>query len=67
MHEERLVELELKFTAQERLLQELSEVMWRQQRELDALKTQLDQLAKRTEAQDPGLVDAAIVERPPHY
>ena len=53
MPEDRVAELELKFTAQEHLLQELSDVVWKQQRELDAAKARLEQLARRIESQDP--------------
>ena len=65
-HESRLTELEIRFTQQQELLQELSEVLYAQQRELDALRLEVGALKKKLEG-DPGLVDARQQERPPHY
>lgn len=62
----RLNELEIRFTQQQELLQELSEVLYAQQRELDALRLEVGGLKKKLEG-DPGLVDARQQERPPHY
>jgi len=64
--EERITELELRFTEQERMLQELSSVLFAQQRELDALRAQVANLEKKLQA-EPGLVDASEKDRPPHY
>jgi SlyX protein len=64
--EERVTELELRFMEQERLLRELSDVMFAQQRELDGLRKQVVNLEKKLQA-EPGLVDATEKERPPHY
>ena len=65
--EERITELELRFTEQERLLQELSGVLFAQQRELDALRAQVAQLEKKLQA-EPGLVDpSGDKDPPPHY
>ena len=56
--EERITELELRFTEQERLLQELSGVVYAQQVAL---------LEKKLQA-EPGLVDpSADKDPPPHY
>ena len=64
--EERLTELELKYTEQQSLLQELSDVLYRQQREIDALKSQVGRLEKRlAAAEDLPTIGAA--EKPPHY
>jgi len=64
--EERVAELELRFLEQERLLQELSGVVFAQQRELDALRAEVSRLGKKLQA-EPGLVDAAEKDPPPHY
>jgi SlyX protein len=64
--EARIIELELRFMQQQELLQELSDVLYGQQRLIDALKAEVELLKKRLEA-DPGLVDAKQQERPPHY
>ena len=62
----RLTELEIRFTQQQELLQELSGVLYAQQRELDLLRLEVGALKKKLEG-DPGLVDARQQERPPHY
>lgn len=64
--EQRIVELELKAAEQQHELEELSGVVYKQQRELDALKAALQSLAKKVQA-EPGLIDDKPPERPPHY
>ena len=65
--DERITELELRFTEQERLLQELSGVLFSQQREMDALRAQVARLEKKLQA-EPGLVDpSGDKDPPPHY
>jgi SlyX protein len=64
--EQRIAELELRSMEQQALLQQLSEVLYAQQRELEAVRAQVNLLAKRVQA-EPGLVDAKQQERPPHY
>jgi SlyX protein len=64
--ESRIVELELRYMQQQELLQELSEVLYAQQRELDTLRAEVEQLKKKLEG-EPGLVDARQQEKPPHY
>lgn len=66
--EARVVELELKYTEQQALVQELSDVIYAQQRQLDAMEAKLALLQKRFDAVgEPGLVDAKADEKPPHY
>lgn len=65
--EERIVELELKFTEQQRLLQELSEVIWAQGQSIERLEHELAAMGQKLVAMEPGLVDATVVERPPHF
>ena len=64
---ERIVELELKFTEQQRLLQELSEVVYAQGQSLERLEHELAAMGQKLVAMEPGLVDATAVERPPHF
>lgn len=64
--EDRLTELEIRFMQQQETLQELSDVLYSQQRLIEALKAELDVFKKKLEA-DPGIVDARQQERPPHY
>ena len=61
-----MTELELRYTEQQSLLQELSEVIYRQQREIDSLKIQVSRLETRlAAAEDLPTIGAA--EKPPHY
>ena len=66
MDESRFMELELRYMQQAELLQQLSDVLYTQQKALDALKSEVDLLKRKLEG-DPGLVDARQQERPPHY
>ncbi len=64
--ESRIVELELRYMQQQELLQQLSDALYTQQRELDALRAEVGQLKKKLQ-DEPGLVDARQHEKPPHY
>ncbi|MFL5345004.1 MAG: SlyX family protein [Hyalangium sp.] len=66
MDESRLIELELRYMQQAELLQQLSDVLYAQQQELAALRTEVELLKRKLEG-EPGLVDAKQQERPPHY
>lgn len=66
MDESRIAELEIRYMQQQETLQELSDVLYEQQRVIEALRVELDLLKKKLEA-EPGLVDARQHERPPHY
>ena len=69
MPDSRLTDLETTVTFQERLLQELSDVIHHQQQELDLLKVQLEQFAqqqknRQQQGETPRTPES---ERPPHY
>lgn len=64
--EERIIELEIRFTQQQQMLQELSDALFAQQKEIDQLRAEVNLLRARLQA-EPGLVDASEKERPPHY
>jgi SlyX protein len=66
MDESRVIELELRYMQQAELLQQLSDVLYAQQRAMEALKAEVDSLKRKLEG-EPGLVDARQQERPPHY
>ncbi|RKH03377.1 SlyX family protein [Corallococcus sp. CA047B] len=66
MEDKRLIELEIRYTQQQELLQELSDVLYQQGRVIDALRAEVDGLKRKLEA-EPGLVDTRQQERPPHY
>lgn len=65
-HDARLMELELRYTEQQAYLEELSEVLVAQQRQLDALQAEVSLLRKKLEG-EPGVTEAGPGERPPHY
>jgi SlyX protein len=64
--EDRIVELELRFTEQQRLLQDLSDVVYAQERAVERLRLEVAVLREKLAA-EPGLVDGTVNERPPHY
>ncbi|MGB6103164.1 MAG: SlyX family protein [Pusillimonas sp.] len=67
--EQRLVEIEIKLTAQEDLVQELNTLVYQQQRQIDELRALCTALVKRLG--DAGSDDSGASpyahERPPHY
>jgi SlyX protein len=64
---ERVDTLEFKVAHLERALQELSDVLYRQQRELDALRDRNQQLVEQLQQLEDRSGDANAVEIPPHY
>lgn len=64
--EQRIAELELRFTEQQELVQELSDVVYQQQKAIDLLTAELRTMRKKVEG-EPGIVDAKEQEKPPHY
>jgi SlyX protein len=64
---ERVDALEFKVAHLERALQELSDVMYRQQRELDALRDRNQQLVEQVQQLEDRGGDPGGVEIPPHY
>jgi SlyX protein len=64
--EARVVELELRYTEQQALLEDLSGVVADQQKTIDRLIAELRLLKKKLEG-EPGVTDSGPVERPPHY
>ncbi len=63
----RLEALEFKVAHLERALQELSDVLYRQQRELDALRERGQQLLAQLQQLEDRAADPNAVEIPPHY
>jgi SlyX protein len=64
---ERIDTLEFKVAHLERALQELSDVLYRQQRELDALRDRNQQLVEQVQQLEDRAGDPNAVEIPPHY
>lgn len=69
--QDRIIELETKFSFQEETLLELNEVIIRQQRQLDNMELKMNRLTEQLEelmAQRPdGGTSAPVDEKPPHY
>jgi SlyX protein len=65
----RVVELETRMAFQERVLQELSDIVARQQAELDHLKQALKTAQERLRTLQPGspVADRSEETPPPHY
>ena len=63
----RIDTLEFKVAHLERALQELSDVLYRQQRELDTLRTRNEQLLLQVQQLEDRGGDPNRVEIPPHY
>jgi uncharacterized coiled-coil protein SlyX len=68
MNEDIVERLELKIAFLERASAELSDVIYAQQRQIDALRTRLAELASRMETRSPEERPYTIEEeKPPHY
>jgi uncharacterized coiled-coil protein SlyX len=66
--DERLNELEARYTLQQQQLDSLSTVVWEQQRTIDILVREVQRLKDRLEAQGtPGPITADDEGPPPHY
>lgn len=64
MNEDRLTELEMRYTLQQELLQQLSDVVHQHEREIDRLRREVEQLRGRVA---DGGVPLDPDEKPPHY
>ncbi len=68
MEEKRLIDLESKLAHQEILLEELHQVIYRQQQSIDGLETKLTILIQRLRDSSSGSADIGPGnEKPPHY
>ena len=68
MDDDRLVEVETKLAYQEDTIQQLNDVICRQQDQIDALRAQYELLVTRVKELDADRPDGDdIDERPPHY
>jgi SlyX protein len=68
MKSEPLEQIEIKIAFLERTTAELSDVVFRQHRDIEALRAQVAALAARLDAvQSDTVVRAPEEERPPHY
>lgn len=69
--QDKIIDLETKFSFQEDLLQELNEIVIRQQRQIDELGRQVGALKQQIEELEAGksgaVGHAPDSEKPPHY
>lgn len=65
--EERIVELELRFMHQEKSIQELNEVVSRQELVIELLKREISDMKEQSLQMSPGRQGDAEQEKPPHY
>lgn len=65
--EDRITELELRYTQQQDELQKLGDVVWEQSRLLERLELELRQLRQAVASADPSGGEPMPDERPPHY
>ncbi len=64
--ESRIDTLEIRYAHLEKMVEELSHVVWSQGREIANLKELVKHLREKSN-ESMGLVDANQTERPPHY
>jgi SlyX protein len=64
---ERIAELEVRVAFQDNVIQELSDVIARQQQQLDVLQGAHQKLYARLEEVSQGVEEAPGIEVPPHY
>ena len=67
MNEHRVERLEFKVAHLEKAVQDLSDVLYRQQRELDALRERNRELTVQVQELEDRGADPNPVEIPPHY
>lgn len=65
--EMRLTDLEIRYMRQERTLQELSDVVFRQEVEIGRLRLEVERLREQLGAMNPGGVAPGEEPPPPHY
>ncbi|MBI5656186.1 MAG: SlyX family protein [Geobacter sp.] len=66
--EERLTDLEIRYTHQERTIQELSDALFRQELKLEQLQSEVRQLREQLMIVSPSMVRSPEDEEPPpHY
>lgn len=64
--EERFIELEIKLSQQEDLLDTLNQTIFRQQQKIDRLEAVTAELARRI-VNMPDVIQRTTTEKPPHY
>lgn len=65
--DQRLMELEIKSSFTEDLVERLNEVIVRQQAQIDRLQREVIEMREQARAADPGSLRSLRDEMPPHY
>jgi len=66
-NEERFIELEIKLTHQEDLVDSLNQLVYEQQKKIDRLEALVAETARRLVAISDTIQHSSAVEKPPHY
>jgi SlyX protein len=67
MNEDRIIDIEIKLTRQEDLLDALNKTVYEQQKKIDELETACTALALRVKELTEVSQQTPLNERPPHY
>ena len=69
LNPEKITELEIKFSYQEKMLDDLNKVVYKQQQEIDALKKDYQKLSEQIKSMAESVVSHKSSEEPPppHY
>ena len=67
MNEDRLIDIEIKLSRQEDLVESLNEVVYRQQKKIDELEAVCTALARHLHTADAAAERQPTFEKPPHY
>jgi SlyX protein len=67
MNEERIIDIEIKLTRQEDLLETLNKTVYEQQKKIDELEALCSALARRVKESTEASQQNPVNERPPHY
>lgn len=65
--EERIHELELRYMHQEKIIQELNEIVYRQERAIELLRQEIGALKEQSLLTVSPLAGDSDQEKPPHY
>ncbi len=67
MDEKRFIDIEVKILQQELLLEELHQVLYKQQSTIDHLEAQLSNILKRVQGEEGAEEIGPHDQKPPHY
>lgn len=67
MSEQRFVDLEIKLSHHEQMLEDLSSVIFRQQQQIDQMETIIKTLKDQMKSAKDGLAVGPADDKPPHY